>query len=355
MNIADRSNVFYWQTDRNIEPLEAAQIWSDRHSAFNDEELSEAVNKELNNRIVHLESFNENSHTNLGNINSVRLGKLDSGEEVVIRCHPKGVENGYFYAESLIAQTLINHGLPCYKTYAVHELQNKNDFAFQVIEKLPGVPVQTWLEQNPNDEKKLINNVGATMAKMHQIKTRAFGPFNNDKAREGELVGLHETFRASLRASLDFNLRVLIEMKILNASQEKLIKELFDRNPLLDFDDPVFVHNDFADWNQLTDGEVITGIIDLDEAVSSHPVTDIACWSTFFNPSRLDIFLEGYFSVSNEIKNFKELFELLRFRYTISKMTLRLRKATWDDSEFLKEKIEAGKLHLAESLAHYGI
>ena len=29
--------------------------------------------------------------TNLGNVNSVRVGRLATGKEVVIRCHPRGV------------------------------------------------------------------------------------------------------------------------------------------------------------------------------------------------------------------------------------------------------------------------
>lgn len=353
--IADRSNVFYWQTDRDIEPLEAAEIWSDRHSAIKDDELFEKVKEVTKDRVLSIDSYDKDSHTNLGNINSVRIGKLHSGEEVIIRCHPKGVDNGYFYAETLVANKLLEHGLVSYKTYAIHDLENEDDFAFQVISKLQGVPVQTWLEKNPNDEKNLIHEVGATMAKMHQIKVDGFGPFDNDEAKQGKLIGLHNTFTSAVNASFDFNLDVLTRTNTINESQAQSLYELFEDNPLLKFDQPVLVHNDFADWNQLTDGKSITGIIDLDESVGGHPVSDIACWSTFFDPSRLDLFLEGYFSVSPEIEHYQELYELLRLRYTISKMTLRLRKSTWDSSDFLKEKIRVGKMHLSESLKHYVI
>ena len=45
--IADRSDCFYWQTDRKISAEEAAVIWKDRHSAISNDELLEKVNNEL--------------------------------------------------------------------------------------------------------------------------------------------------------------------------------------------------------------------------------------------------------------------------------------------------------------------
>ena len=37
--ICDRSDCFYWQTDRKISAGEAAMIWKDRYSAITNEEL----------------------------------------------------------------------------------------------------------------------------------------------------------------------------------------------------------------------------------------------------------------------------------------------------------------------------
>lgn len=45
--ITDRSDCFYWQTDRKISAEEAGEIWKDRHSAITNEELLEKINKEL--------------------------------------------------------------------------------------------------------------------------------------------------------------------------------------------------------------------------------------------------------------------------------------------------------------------
>jgi hypothetical protein len=91
-SIADRQNVFYWQTDRTVTPQEAGEIWADRHRYFSDHELVESVNAVLReDKLVFIEPLYLQAQTNLGNVNSVRSGRLKSGKEVILRCHPKGV------------------------------------------------------------------------------------------------------------------------------------------------------------------------------------------------------------------------------------------------------------------------
>ncbi|OGK14146.1 hypothetical protein A3H80_03040 [Candidatus Roizmanbacteria bacterium RIFCSPLOWO2_02_FULL_37_19] len=63
--------------------------------------------------------------------------------------------------------------------------------------------------------------------------------------------------------------------------------------------------------------------------------------------------LEGYFGSRKKPADFDEKFQLLRFRYTISKMTLRIRRYNWEPSESMRQKIEVGKTHLAKSLEHF--
>lgn len=110
----------------------------------------------------------------------------------------------------------------------------------------------------------------------------------------------------------------------------------------------VLIHNDFADWNLLTDSNTITGIIDWDECVAGNPIQEIACWSTFFDPERIKPFLKGYFSETPKYDNFDEMFQLMRLRYTISKMALRIKRYTYEQTPFLKSMIEKGENHLKE-------
>jgi len=354
--IADRSNVFYWQTDRKVTPEEAGLIWADRHNYFDDKELLERINLYLSeDKLSRLLPLDMEAQTNLGNVSSVRVGILESGKEVIIRCFPRGVKNGYFHVEKLAADLVREHNLPSYRTYAVHDMKDKDDLAFHAIEKMPGVALQRHLEAYPKDEKSLVFEIGSMLARLNKIEVHGFGPFNNEKAKTGELKGVHNSLESAMNAALDFNLGVLVAEELINTTQANSIKALFQDNKLLKKDKAYLIHNDFADWNVLVDGKKITAILDFDECVGGDPIQDIACWSTFFDPARLELFLDGYWSNADKPTNYLEKFELFRLRYIISKMTLRIRRYNWVKSELVKEKIEKGSQHLAESLKYFGI
>lgn len=347
--ISDRSDCFYWQTDRKISEEEAAMIWKDRHSAITNEELLDKINLELkDDKLSYIKQFDENAQTSLGNVNSIRVGILESGKEVIIRCHPKGVRNGYFYAESLASNIALENGLPAYKTYCIHELGSEDDISYQVIEKLNGDTVQFYLKKTPEKEEQLVIEMGKTMALLHKIKVIGFGPFDNEQAKNGKLVGKHKLLKDSINAGLEENLERLVKYNILTREVANKMKTLFDDNELLNLDMSVLIHNDFADWNLLTDGNTITGVIDWDECVAGNPIQEIACWSTFFDPERITPFLKGYFSETPIYDNFDELFQLMRLRYTISKMALRIKRYTYEQTPFLKSMIEKGERHLEE-------
>ena len=347
--ICDRSDCFYWQTDRKISVEEAALIWKDRHSAITNEELFNKINSELKeDRLKYIEPFDINAQTSVGNVNSIRVGVLESGKKVVIRCHPKGVKNGYFYSESLASKVALENGIPAYKTYIIHDLNDSNDISYQVIEMLPGDSIEFYLEKYPDMENQLVYEMGKTMARLHKIKVDGFGPFDNEEAKKGHLVGTFKTLHDSINAGLDENLDRLVKYNILSKEVTVRIKTFFKENPLLESNESVLVHNDFADWNLLTDGNTVSGVIDWDECVGGHPIQEIACWSTFFDPERIEPFLKGYYSETKKPDNFEELFQLFRLRYTISKMALRIKRYTYEQTPFMKSMIEKGEKHLEE-------
>ncbi len=355
--IVDRKDVFYWQAERKISEEEAGEIWKDRHAGIKNDELVKDVNSSLkNDECVSIDEVDPNKQEINGSVNSNRVGHLKSGKDVIIRCHPKGVENGYFYVESLVAKLLIENGLPSYHTYAIHDCEGKDDCAFQVIEKIKGTVVEWFLKDHPEQEKNIVFEIGKTMAQIHKVKVDGFGPFDNKLAKSGKLKGIHNSFYDSVVAGLEYDLETLAKYAVISQEKANGFRKLFSKeNPLLQCNQAVLVHNDFADWNMLTDGKKINGIIDLDECVASDPVTDIACWSLFFKPERLQKFLNGYFSVAKKPSDFDDKFQLLRLRYSLSKMTLRTRRYTYEKSDFMKNMIETGKQHLNDGAKYFGV
>lgn len=354
--ICDRSDCFYWQTDRKISVEETALIWKDRHSAIKNEELFSKINNELvGDKLKYIQVFDENAQTSFGNVNSIRVGVLENNNTVVIRCHPKGLKNGYFYCESLASKLALDKGIPAYRTYLIHDLEYDDDVSYQVIEKLYGDTLSFYLRAYPEKEKHLVYEVGKMMAKLHKIKVNGFGPFDNDEAKKGILVGRFNSLSESINAGLEENLDRLVKYNVLSVGVSNKIKKIFCDNILLQNNLSVLIHNDFADWNLLTDGDTITGVLDWDECVGGHPVQEIACWSTFFEPERIVSFLDGYFSETLKYDNFDELFQLFRLRYTISKMALRIKRYMYEQTPFLKDLLEKGNKHLKELFLFFNL
>lgn len=354
--IVDRTDCFYWQTDRKISEEETAEIWRDRHSNIENEDLLNIVNNSLvTNKLKLIYPLDLNAQTSFGNINSIRVGVLDNGQEVVIRCHPRGVKNGYFHVESLAADIAIKNGIPSYKTYLIHDLDSDNDISLQVIEKMKGDTISLLVKDKPELEDKIVYNMGVVLAKINQIEVDGFGPFDNNEAKKGKLIGLHRNLRDSVLAGLGENLERLVKYKLISQSRANRIKQLFTNNPLLNETKSVLIHNDLAYWNALSDGENITAVLDWDECVGGTAVQELACWSLFFSPDKVSKVLEGYFSIHPKIGNFDDKFKLLQLRYTISKMALRLKRSSYDKSDFLISLINNGKKHLMNLLNIYGI
>jgi aminoglycoside phosphotransferase (APT) family kinase protein len=353
--ITDRSNCFYWQGDRNLDPAEAGKIFANRHAGISEDEIKRACGTSLSIDPDQVKPvpWKEEHQNNLGNVNVVRTIEVDDGRRFVLRAHPKGLKNGYFWVEALASKTARAHKVPTYHTIDVRDLNDPYPFAYMLIEEIPGVAMKKHLDDHPEDEAKLLFDAGKVMAGLHKVKVEGFGFFDNDQAREGKLVGIKASYRDHIFAGLDFNLDYLVKQNIVSEKQAEQARKLFETSELLECEQATIVHNDFADWNLITDGEHITGVIDWDEAHAGHPIGDIACWSTFFDPKRLDEFLKGYKSVTELSNNFQDTFELLRMRYTIAKMTLRLRRLEWDDSEEVKEKVKFGTQHLQASLKYF--
>ena len=221
-SIADRTNVFYWQTDRTLTPEQSLELfWSGRHESISYEELHEAVVKALPGRHVEFPVEDADHQNKLGNVNIVQNVIVD-GVEHIIRTHPRNLQNGYFHAEAEIAKRVKANGLNGFDTVVVADLGDVSDFAFIVVEKLQGINGAKLLELDPDANETIAFNMGATMAKLHQLDIidSGFGPLDNEQARTGKLAGIHDTYKEHITASLQSNVDLLVEREVITAHQD---------------------------------------------------------------------------------------------------------------------------------------
>lgn len=351
LEIGNRKNVFYWQTDRNLTVEDYEAFFLKRHST-DPQRITEVLQRGLTSvpKLDTVRIIEPDEDIKKGNVNIVR--KITIGESpYIVRLHPAGVKNEYFYVEKVAQDMAISRGLPAPKILEVHEATDEKDMDFVLATVLPGQTMQSVIEKNPASEPELLFQAGALMAGIHKIKVEKFGSFDNRVSKnEGRLVGLHETYKDFVWCGLVENLGRLISFNVITGVQGKRLQDFFESHNFEPVDEPRLVHNDFADWNILVNDGSISGLLDWDECHGGDPVADLACWSTFYSIERFEEFLKGYKSVSDLPVDFKQRFHYYRLRYIISKMALRTKRAQVDKSQFVLDKIKVGRKALEEEL-----
>ncbi len=350
LDLSNRSNCFYWQTDRELAVADFDHYFLKRQKIS-----SESIEKLLRNGITSISPITElivhepDSNVLKGNVNVVR--KVTINEVLyVVRLHPKGIKNGYFYVEKEALESARANGLPVPKILEVHQATDEHDLDFVLMTASAGNTMEREIEDDSQVEHSLLRQSGQLMAYIHQINVEKFGSFDNTIAKEtGALVGLHDTNRDFIFCGLEENIERLVSFAVIDQETAEQFREIFADTQFV-MTEPRLVHNDFADWNILVDEGKISAILDWDECHGGDPVADLACWSTFFDMNRYAELRKGYETVAELPDDYEERFHYYRLRYTISKMALRVKRAQVDDSQFIKDKIAVGTEALQEEL-----
>ncbi len=354
IDLSSRHNSFYWQSDRAITEAQIKEIFLDRHNAFDANETKKAIEygmrlygkSDSDAKVIHI-----NPPIKSGSINSVCRAQLNDGTEVIIRMHPIQIKNGYFWAEKAVADAANAVKVPTFKTLFIDDSKKYVPFDFMITSCLPGENMKHAGPFSPDLDKILIEDTGRLLAFTHSVKTNRYGFFDNKKARKGELRGIHNSWKDHIYASFQDNLAYLVKMESIKENERISIEQIFkDNDSLIVCDSPRLVHNDLADWNELTDGTKITGFLDWDEAFSGDPICDFSAYSVFYDDARLGHLIHGYKTLSKLPSDFENKFHLYKLRYIISKMTLRTKRSVWDKSEFVTTLLAFSKKLLQDEL-----
>lgn len=350
IDISSRAHSFYWQSDRKISEVQIKRIFLSRHSFFDEESAIAAIENGMKKKVIDIIPPIKS-----GSINSVVKAALQDKTDVIMRMHPNGLKNGYFWAEKAVADAARNANVPTYKTYYIDDTKKQFPFDFMIISCEPGNNMKNSGPYDEATDKILIEDTGRLLALTHSIKTDKYGFFDNAIAKkEDRLLGIHDTWKEHVYASLEDNLSYLVEKNAITQVERGKITEIFKNNDhLIVCASPRLVHNDVADWNQLTDGKKITAFIDWDESFSGDPICDFSTYSVFFDDKRLHNLIHGYETITRLPSDFEAKFHIYRLRYIISKLTLRTKRSVFDTSEFLKQNLVFAQQLLIKELKYY--
>lgn len=349
--------MFYWQTNRPLTAAETKRVFIERHEQLEDAVLCMMVDHGMKSA-----GFGKNDRKiaainpiiRRGSVNSVIPVVLQSGRKVILRIHPKQVKNGYFWAEKAATDAARKLGVPTYETVHIDDSQSVVPFEFMIMTAVPGKPMADCSPLPTELEKKLVRETGKYAALIHTVKPDGFGFFDNQLAKKtGRLRGQYWAFKQHLLAALGLDLRYLVDAGVLAQKQCRSIEGLFaGSDALMGCRPGALIHNDIADWNELCEGEHITGMMDWDECFSGDPLMEVAAYNLFFGEPRLTWFKEGYRQIG-QLENNEDKFQLFKLRYLISKMHLRTKRATIDPSTTMRQNIVRGKKAMEEVFAYF--
>jgi fructosamine-3-kinase len=356
----NRSDMFYWQTDRPFDPTETKRIFLDRHRSISNDVLRHAIELGMEasgktKKEAHVETLHD--IISFGSVNIVAQATLGEGTDVVIRAHPPGVPNGYFWVEGLVTKTVKSQGVPTYTTYYIDDSMKIFPFAYMLMEAMPGTVMSTIKDLSPDVDRQLVEHTGELLARIHSVHTQGFGFFNNTIAhREKRLIGIHDVWRDHVFAAYQANIKFLLDTgTIASEDSVKTDRILQGHTDLLNFSDARIIHNDLADWNVRCNGNRITAILDWDESYSGDPIADFSAYSVFFEQPRLDSLKRGYATVTPLPDGFEEKFHYYRIRYIVSKMTTRKQKILGGGKQRYQTMLEYAKKILQDEFRWYGV
>lgn len=343
----DRSSMFYWQVDRPFSEDEVKTIFLERANTITQDDVIRIVESGLNK--INRSGKNATvvrvyDRFDKGSVNLVYRVVLQNGEEIIVRIHPGVIRNGYFWVEREATSLALQAGVPTYRTLLVDDSRDHVACDFMLTSLIPGVNMKSAGPFSPDLEWKLVRDTGTILGLLHGIRTEGFGFFDNEIAKnEKKLIGIHQYWSEHILAALHTNLKYLRDTNLLDGLQIRTVEQLFSKyDDFIYCDRPTIVQNDVADWNELTDGEKITGLVDWDECYSGDPVCEFAAWSVFYPLTRMDALKNGYQDVRPLPDGFNEKFHIYRLRYIVSKLVGRKKKLMKSDSTFIAALLSYG-------------
>jgi aminoglycoside phosphotransferase (APT) family kinase protein len=145
------------------------------------------------------------------------------------------------------------------------------------------------MKLSQEEYKKLYFEIGAQIKKMHSVKTKNYGFFNEYG------IGQFESWHEFLENDFMENLNTICDKNLITEELKKEMIEYFEsRKDCLNYSDPRLLHSDLAENNIIVSQKnKLKGIIDASDSISGDPMYDLAIMY-YNNQKRFRFMAEGY-------------------------------------------------------------
>jgi aminoglycoside phosphotransferase (APT) family kinase protein len=222
------------------------------------------------------------------------------------------------------------------------------------MDKVIGRVLKSAVADDPGKHSEYLQDIGRILGKLHTIKTTGYGFFDNEKARKGELIGIHNSntdhFLSALDSDEEFHRknRGHIDQQLIGRAIN-VLRNNADRTECVS---PTIVHNDIADWNTVVDEDSVTGILDWDECFSGDLVFEFATMSLFYTDEQMAHIYKGYSETNTLPSDFENKYNLYVIRYIVNKSKIAIKQLNSRQNDFMRQWLAnaVSKLQLSLSI-----
>lgn len=232
-------------------------------------------------------------------------------------------------------------GVPTPKVLLVEKaLVNNESITFCIEEKLPGRPLDELLKDTKSKAEldSIIKQIGKVLSRIHEVKIDGFGYLQPDGTAWD--IPLSKIMLDLLEKE-DELLKVFDKLGITQSKVRESLALLAENSDLYDWDKPCLVHGDFGPPHILVDGDLITGIIDMQDCSGNHPIFDFVHWETTYGRHiPLKKLTDSYSDKTIFDETFEPLFNLVLLRHCLWMLMVRVEQENPYDIDVLNLGID---------------
>lgn len=326
-----RRGIYYWKCDRPaaFHGVESDAARREAHLA----ETRATLERILRARFGGVPS---DLRTGGGQGNHLMFRATVEGRDCMIRIEDGPERDDYMEVEAHVIGLVRSAGVPSWNFLGVDASRREADFAWQIIERVPGADLNALLKAGILDLPSAAEHIGAHVARWQTVRPAGFGPFQPARLRtRGELVGFHATYAGYFHTRLDAHLGFLQDRGFLGREEaDEIARAITAAAPLLrlvDAEGGCLVHKDLALWNIVGEApDRVSAVIDWDDTVAGDPMDDLSLLACFYDGAVIGRALAGYASVRALPARHVERFWLHLLRNMLWKSVIRVGAGYFD-------------------------